>query len=359
LFSHALRHDNQNDYFRWHRLALSIIAPDLTATDLSRMLGDVAGPNSAFADFLFVNGLASYWHDRVEALSGTGVTARFMDALKRERFAEAALYLHQRSALRELDSLFESAAITYAVMKGAQVRELVYQDPALRPASDIDILISLDQIEAATQALVRAGFELHADAENISHEVTFTRASLAIDLHWNILRPGRTRSDMTEPMLCRRRRINGFWGLDDADTVFLMLVHPAFAKYVCSPNMGLIRVIDFVLWLRQRPVDWDLIAERLQANGLKTAAWIVLQWFAMILEPKNLPLPRTFLDRLCPGPSRAGYLNYWLRNDLSTRWLSKPLLIQLGLTLMLHDRASDAQRAIAGWIEARRTRRLC
>ena len=89
--------------------------------------------------------------------------------------------------------MFYSENIVYAAIKGVLVRERVYVDPTLRWASVIDILISPDQREVAARALMGAGFRLHADAENISHEATFTRGSFAIDLHWDILRPGQTR----------------------------------------------------------------------------------------------------------------------------------------------------------------------
>jgi hypothetical protein len=337
------------DPFRRHRMALSIVAAE-TSADVNRVMREVsASEGASFVDFLTEYGLAAYWHNRVASQDVAGAPPGFMGALKRGRLAEAALYLHQRSALRELDVLFSSENIIYAVMKGAHVRELVYADPAVRPANDIDILVSPDQRESAARALIRAGFELHANAETLSHEVSLTRGSLMIDLHWDILRPGRTRIDMVPPMLSRRKRIYDFWGLDDIDTVFLMLVHPAFTKYICSPNMGLIRVVDFVLWSRKHSVDWDRVAERLHATGLKTAGWAVLQWFAMVLE--CVPVPEAFLDGIFPKLWRARYLRYWLENNLPTRWLDSPRLVQLGLTLLLHDRPSDAQRALRGWMQ--------
>jgi hypothetical protein len=90
--------------------------------------------------------------------------------------------------------------------------------------------------------------------------------------------------------------------------------------------------------------------------GLKAAAWIVLKWFSMLLEPKDLPVPTSFINRIYPGPARSRYLAYWLQHDLPTRWIDQPFLIQLGLTLFLHDRPSDAAHAISGWIGARRMR---
>jgi len=334
-----------------------VTIPDSTGTDLSHILQAVTSSDAAaFAEFLVDNGLASYWHDRVIAEKAAGtIAAEFLNALRYERFTDASLYLCQKSALQELDNLFNSEGITYAAMKGAHVRELVFGDPALRPVEDIDILIDRGQREEAARSLKRAGFELRADAKNVSHEATFTKGAVAIDLHWDILRPGRTRIEVVELILSRRERFGYFWGLSDTDTVFLMLVHPAFAKYVCSPNMRLVRVLDLVLWLDKRPVDWDAVAKRLDDTGLKVAAWAVLYWFTTLLEPESMPVPRTFVHRICPGRLRSTYLMYWLQNDLPTRWFNKRLLIQLGLTLMLHDRPSDAQRAIAGWMHVRRT----
>jgi hypothetical protein len=274
--------------------------------------------------------------------------------LRKQRFAKAALYVSQKSCLSELHDLFSAKSITYAVIKGAYARELAYTDPALRPANDIDVLVAPEQRETAARALMGAGFHPHADAANISHEATFTRGPVAIDLHRDILRPGRTRIDVTRSLLFRRQRTGDFWGLEGSDAVFLMLVHPAFAKYVCSPNMELNSVADLLLWLHRCPVDWDAVADRLENTDLKSAAWTVLEWFTMIFEPDRMPVPGTFIARIRPGELRARYLAYWLRNDLPTRWLNKPLLIKLGFTLALHDRPSDAARAIRGLIRARR-----
>lgn len=352
----ALSDAHHQDPFRKHRLALLAAAPDLTGASLREALREIAASGeTSFPDFLLENGLGSFWHHIVQAHDAADDTGPgFLDPLRQARFSETALYLAQKSALRELDRLFGSQNIVYAVIKGAHVRERVYAEPALRPAADIDMLISLDQREAAASALIGAGFGLHAVAENISHEATFTRGPVDIDLHWDISRPGRTRIEVVNLLLARRQRVDDFWGLDDSDAVFLMLTHPAFAKYVCSPNMGLNRVVDFILWMNKRNVDWDAVADMLEDTGLNTAAWTVLKWFSMLLEPKNLPVPGGFIARISPGWVRSRYLTYWLKHDLPTRWLQKPLLIQLGFTLFLHDRPSDAWHAISGWMRARR-----
>jgi hypothetical protein len=274
-----------------------------------------------------------------------------LNILEASRFAAAASYLPQAAALRQIDRLFAGKGIAYAAIKGSAVRELVYNDPALRPAADLDLLVSPEHRLAAAEALVAAGFQYHPQAATASHEASFSRGEAHIDLHWNIFRPGRTRCDMVAPLLAKRQRIGVCWGLSDVDTLFLMLTHPVIVNYACSPNLALCRVVDFIRWVERRAVDWDAVAERLEQAGLKTAAWVLLRWFSLL----GVAVDEPFIAKLRPGQLRARYLEYWLEHDLPTRWLTRrPWLIQLGLTLPIHDCPSDAARALRGWLQARR-----
>lgn len=318
---------------------------------LARILED-AGPE--FAEFLIDSGLGSLWHHGLTSSERMeDVPPDVMECLRHKRFSDSALYAIQKACLTHVDTAFTQAGIAYAVIKGAHVRELIYADPALRPASDIDVLVAPSDRLAAARALIGAGFVMDADTANISHEATFSQGPAHIDLHWDILRPGRTRIGMAAPMLARRVKTNDFFTLQDDDAVFLMLVHPAFAKYVSSPHAALTSVADFLCWTATRDVDWASVSEKLKSAGVTTSAWTVLSWWAMLIG-KELPnVPPGFIDRLRPGRLRSFYLRQWIARDLPSRWIDRSLLIQAGFTLFLHDRPSDAVRAIAGLARAR------
>jgi len=312
---------------------------------------------SDFLNLILAQDLGALWHYSLQT-SGLleSLPPNTIDALRQARMSVAVGYLAQRAALDRLDRLFEMAGIPYALMKGAHVRECVYPDPALRPASDVDILISPSDRRRAARVLLDAGYAVHPELANISHEATFSQGAVDIDLHWHILRPGRTRVELTEELLARRQRINGLWGFSDDDTLFLMLTHPAFAKYVCSPNMGLARVADFLLRIQRRPVDWPAILKLLDRTGLKTAAWTMLNWFRMLAPPAAHATLDHWMETVRPGILRAAYLQQWLLHDLPSRWLDRPFLIQFGFTLPLHDRPGDALHALRGLRQARRNR---
>lgn len=313
---------------------------------------------STFLGLVLSQDLGPLWHHSLQ--SGgllESLPSDSIDALRQARMSAAAGYLAQRSALDRIDRLFATEGIAYAVMKGAHVRERAYPDPSVRPSCDIDILVAAADRQRAARTLLDAGYRVHTTPATISHEATFSLGTVDIDLHWDILRPGCTRTDMTAGFLARRQRTNGSWGLSDVDTLFLMLTHPAFAKYVCSPNMGLGRVADFLLWIQHRSVEWPAVLQLLDRAGLKTAAWTVLSWFRMLAAPEAVAVIDGWRNTVPPGRLRAAYLRYWLTHDLPTRWLNRPLPIQVGFTLFLHDRPTDALLALNGWWRARRNTR--
>lgn len=312
---------------------------------------------AALLEHIIAQDLGALWHQSLWADGcWEGLPLRVREELHAARRSAAANYLAQRDALKHIDQLFETQGISYVVIKGAHIREYVYPDPALRPASDIDILIAPADRRRVARTLLDAGYRVSVGPKNISHEATFTRGSVDIDLHWNILRPGRTRIDMTASLIERRQRGDYGWVLADRDTLFLLLVHPAFAKYVCSPHMGLLRVADFFLWIRRREIDWPPVLALLDAAGLKTAAWFMLSGFRMLAQPPQAPIVDDWIETVRPRGLREAYLRQWLLRDLPSRWLHRRLLVQAGLTLPLHDHLGDAIHALRGWYRSRKHR---
>ena len=338
----------------WERLALLPSDPEVDNRALIEALLR-GGPE--FVELLLRYDLAALWHARLSSDEGwSSVPEMQRQRLHTARLAAVARYLAQQMAIAEVDRLFGAAGIAYAVMKGVLVRELLHDDPSVRAADDIDVLVSPADRQEAARLLIGAGFKMHLDPRNVSHEISLQTRTADIDLHWNILRPGRTRTDLTADLLSRRISVNGFWGLSDADSTFIMLVHPAFAKYVCSPHMGLGRVMSFLLWTPRVPAHWQPVAEMLERAGVTTAAWATLTWFEAFAPQRLQPLLGSWRNAIRPGPVRAWYLKFWLRHNLPSRLIAHPLPIHFGWTAFLHDRPSDAMVAYRGWHTSRRNR---
>ncbi len=320
------------------------LSPNILATILAEGEG-------VFADFVVDQGLASLWHERLLGVVGEPFSSIFLQRLKTERFNAAAVYLLQKNALTTIRSVLDAQGIAHVVFKGAHFRELIYPQPAVRVASDIDLLVAPEDRHAAIEALGEAGFSPSANLENLSHELTLSKGYLDIDLHWDILRPGRTRIPLTGEILRQRVDYTTHWGPAPEATLFVMLVHPVITKYCTTPYSSVIRLLDIVLWMERMSPDWDAVAVLLERAGLKTAAWIMLEWLRLLTG--RLP-PEGFMQQISPGRMRRRYLAGWVAGNYSTRLLDHSWLIQLGFTLPAHDRPGDAWRALWSILRARR-----
>ena len=298
-------------------------------------------------DFLVWHGLAGWWLAQLTTAGlASQIPASVHKKLTIDRRAALAKYLLQAHAISELSAAFEKKDIVCAFFKGTVVREEAYAIPSLRSAGDVDVLVAPATRLKAIECLKSLGYAQQSEVDTSAHEVTLTRGHVDIDLHWDILRPGRTRRPLVESLLAQRVRGPTLWRLSDTDTVFMMLAHPAITKYVCSPNMGLNRVLDFALFTRTRPIDWAGVQRRLDEAGLQTAAWCTLRWITLLRAPDVL-IPPDFLNAIAPGSIRKAYLNLWLTYDLPGRLLNRgDWLIRAAFTLPMHDRLSDAWRAL-------------
>jgi hypothetical protein len=316
-----------------YRFALLATFSDVSDAELAEVL-ERTGPD--FASFIIDHGLGPLWHDR------TG-RDEFLDC----RRAAEALYLAQEHALKEIDELLNGAGVEYAVIKGAANRLKLYENPALRACHDIDLLVAPDDRVKAAAAFASAGFNAAPKPETIGHELELSRDLINVDLHWGLIREGRLREDPTSSMLQRRGQSHGICSLNAEDTLFLLLVHPAFAKHLAGWDMGLHRVADVVAFIRTQTIDWSVVRTALEQNGVRAAAWATLRWVELITAPHcPADLEAMSLD-LAPGRMRRAWLDRWLRGNFSDRFSKKNWIRLLGLSPFLHDTVADASRALA------------
>jgi len=345
---------------RWtrHRAALlPVTRPDLApARALDRLLQAFAGDVAAIEAFLLAHGLSGIW-DRLLATDGAPQlgAAPLVTRLSDARRGCVMLQLAQESSMRAVHLAFDRAGIEFVYLKAAATRGELYEAPGQRPANDIDVLVRAVDRDRAISALVALGGVRWAQQAPSAHEATFRLGMVDIDLHWDLLAPGRLRGDVVGELLHRRVATPLGWRPDDTDGLFVALVHLAFAKYVCSPHAGLNRVADIWLTLRRLHPDIGDLSERLHRAGAATAAWTSAAWLAMLTSPESdeatahdreAALLHALLAATAPGRLRARYLRGWLGSDWPGRLIDgHEALIRVAFTLPLHDALTDAFRA--------------
>ncbi|MBV5273278.1 MAG: nucleotidyltransferase family protein [Lamprocystis purpurea] len=293
---------------------------------------------------LSLDGLTPLWSAWIEQndLSGS-LPSAFRSRLRRDRQDAAGRYLLQRQMAAKVCKCLTAHGIPHAVFKGVAVRERLYADPCLRPADDVDLLIPSICRDAAISALIEDGFRLVSDRRTVSHQVSLKSALGVVDLHWALFRPGRSRLELA-PLLLQTAHPRGMFSVlsSDAD-LLVMLVHPAFTKYVNGRTSRLIRVVDLDRTLRMTRPDWNWILPLIGAAGLRTAAWAVLHWQRSLMDT---PVDPTVLRFLEPGRRQRRYLASWIDHRLTARLDMVPGLVQWAFTLALHERPADVLRVV-------------
>jgi hypothetical protein len=118
-----------------------------------------------------------------------------IDALQRSAKARAMQELAQQAQARLALAALEEAGIAALVLKGGALAYWLYDDPELRPRSDLDLLVATTgDATRAIDALAGAGYALVAGVgvdDVAGFEVALRRDSRAgshvIDLHWRLL----------------------------------------------------------------------------------------------------------------------------------------------------------------------------
>jgi len=266
-----------------------------------------------------------------------------VDELRREALATAANQLIQRKVLLDAKDAFTEASIDYLVFKGVNLRYTIYDDPTHRPVCDIDILVRKEHKLDAVKALVDAGFTAVHKAENISHETSLHKKTVWIDLHWHLMRPGRTRIDLNDYLFGQQKAFEGFEGLNNEASLLVMLIHPAITKYVNGSASSLRHLVDIHRLAQCDDIDWNRLLNILSTSGTRTAAWASLMWLQMLADR---PVHDQLSDQLRPGSMKAGWLQFWVGNNLNLKLADRRLIIRCCFSLMLQDSLIDAFRAV-------------
>jgi len=179
---------------------------------------------------------------------------------------------HSTLLFSELDRLltgFTEAGIRVIVLKGAALADLLYADRALRPMNDLDLLVSIDQLETAMDILRRSGYQI----QNASYHLVYSGGPVGrvnLELHWSLT--GITLPAQAEFFQDVRARAVT-WRRPDGSGVQALTLSPedqllylAAHLWLQHPgdNSRLIWYYDLHLLVEQcgNELDWSVIRER-------------------------------------------------------------------------------------------------
>jgi hypothetical protein len=225
----------------------------------------------------------------------------FFDPATRESGPRALHDLVRRMVLKEVLDCLADRKIPVMPLKGALLAYWVYEDPAERRVSDVDLLVPETAFEDAVAALTARGYPQDRPTQTRERTLRSRDVPLTVDLHRSLFPKGRFRMP-TREIFARGRRDSDLFGapvvLPDPYDVYAHLVGHA----ACDHTLPIDRRTESDLEKLAARFSLDACrgAAHLESTGLARAARYTLGAFG-----PEARFARRVLGELRPDPLGA------------------------------------------------------
>lgn len=309
-------------------------------------------------------GLAPALGFALKTVAWEAVPAAARERLTRHLTESTARHLLMSHELGRALRRFEAEDVPVIPLKGPVLADTLYLHPALRPFSDLDLLIRPEDLFRADELLHALGYRRLADAHSWSFDITYDRATLyegpadlRVDLHWGLVNDPRYSWNHREGLSVWDRAIRipvageTARGLCPEDLLLYLALHLAIHHSLA----GLVWYWDLALILDRwaGALDWESVIGRASRWRVRRALFFALLGLDIFF---GVSAPPSVMARVQPGGPRAAVLSWLLHHRESDR------LAHLGhlIPLLLVDRGQDLLRSLrqflcppAAWVRAR------
>ncbi len=275
-----------------------------------------------------------------EILRGRQIIPRAVEeslAQKHDYHARRNLFLLHE--LGQIVASMNSANVEVIVLKGAALSESIYDNIALRPMRDLDLLIRSEQLPAALRLLASQGYEQISVLDRDSYPVGLNKPGIEavfIELH---------RSLFHSLYYQQHLSLDWFWEtarpVTQASQTMRVLGIEAQILHLCG-HIALHHLNDpKLLWLndlaelindQKEQISWDLLLDKAQTFQLVLPLRHVLMPLA---QEWNAPVPEQTLDELLTLQASASEMHayalstavkrsegqgYWFRLNEISGW---------------------------------------
>jgi len=185
-----------------------------------------------FLEYVRHHRLQPWMYVKFKKRRDSRIPQRVFQVLKREYVSNAIRMLRLSGEMSRLNDAFAARSIRVIMIKGPVLGTQLYGDMSLRTSKDIDILVAMDDLERAEQALHELGYESYREVPRIfndwkwkAHHLMFQHSSsdIQVELHWRMNRDCGTEPDFEE-LWSRRRIYAGSIACLSEQDLFLQLI---------------------------------------------------------------------------------------------------------------------------------------
>jgi hypothetical protein len=253
--------------------------------------------------FLKKQGLAPPLYDRIIQLHYDQVLPPdFVAELRAIYLNNAVRNLYAQRQLSQILAALESNQISVILLKGAAFAFSIYQNPACRMMSDLDLLVHQDHLTRVTSIFETLGYQLSGTAwQGPGHHLPpfFRPASLfPVELHWQLTTPNRS-TNLSPDLIWNTAQSGSCFAhaccqLSPALALFHVCQHAAYQHLFASSPRA---IFDIDTLLRADPdqLDWPAFWGYAETTACLPGVAFLLQLTAQLL---STPLPTPALARI-------------------------------------------------------------
>lgn len=241
------------------------------------------------------------------------------------------------------------------VLKGAALAESVYPNRALRPMSDIDLLVRKEKVAEAQDRLIELGYRLQEGGDHY-HFVFTKRSAVSVEIHWHIQRPTAPfKIDIDD--LWERAQPASVAGVDalvfSPEDLLLHLCQHACKHELFGGIRPLCDIAQAVSFYADQ-IDWKKVAALSTEWQMNPPLHLVLRLAGELLDA---PVPESFLQAIKPVDFNAEVIR-WARKRLLAHGESSPVFPDL-LQLFWKGRCFKERLAVLQRVLSPNARSTC
>jgi putative nucleotidyltransferase-like protein len=215
-----------------------------------------------------------------------------------------------REVLRDVAGLLGAASIPVMPLKGAFFQLFLYEDPAERVISDLDLLVPEPRFERAVEVLLRAGYHAVKVGKSLMEATLLSPRGFPVDLHRRLFSGGRYRLP-TADLFARSSEDRELIGVP------LRLAHPLdtaahlVGKFASDHVQldALSRIVELSKLAHHYELKADLLVDHLMLVGMVRAGHYTFSLGVELIEDPFVDrvlalLPRGPLTVVCATSAR-------------------------------------------------------
>ena len=258
------------------KLILSLLRDDLTdltSKEMTSRLDDMDWP--LFVQLVYHHRLYSVIYVRLKQMNLPSVPQTVMESLKQQYTINTFRMLQLTAEMEQVCGAFRERGIRTITLKGPALAHDLYGDVSMRTSKDLDILIPVQEVEAAERILIGLGYQCKEGERSLTvrswtwreHHICYIHPEkrTQVEIHWR-LNPDSGRETDFE-LLWKRSRFSSY-----TQTPVRMLEREDLWVYLVTHGArhGWFRLrwlLDMDQMIRTMPLDTKKVERRLKAEG--------------------------------------------------------------------------------------------